>query len=42
MEFMKLVSVEYSAPKFIIYDIAIEVGFSASLENPFEDPEQDW
>ena len=42
MKFYKPEHRKYSAPKVAIVSLKIERGFSASLENPFEDPEQDW
>lgn len=32
----------YCAPKMAIVKIEIESGYRASLENPFQDPEEDW
>ena len=33
---------EYATPLIIIYYTPVETGFSTSLEDPIENPEQDW
>ena len=32
----------YLAPEVEILEVAVEFGFSSSIEDPIEDPEQDW
>ena len=42
MKTVRFKSEEYTTPKIVAYDIAPESGFVGSLENPYEEPEQDW
>ena len=32
----------YLAPEVEIIEVAVEFGFSSSIEDPIEEPEQDW
>ena len=42
MKTVRFKNEEYATPKIVVYDIVPESGFVGSLENPYEEPEQDW